>query len=276
MSPRRFQQVDVFAGAPLGGNPVAVIIDAEGLSDQQMAETARWTNLSETTFVLPPIDPAADYRLRIFTPGGELPFAGHPTLGSAFAWLSTVDDPGRDLIQECGAGLVAVRFTQGRPAFAAPAVVRTGPVDEDTLGRVAASLRIARTDILDHQWVDNGPGWLGILLESGARVRALEPDFGAMGDLAVGVVGPQVHREETAFEVRAFAPGHGVDEDPVTGSLNAGLAQWLRGSGRAPATFVAAQGTAMGRSGRVHVHDDGENIWVGGSCVARVIGTFDL
>lgn len=276
MSQRRFQQVDVFAGTPFGGNPVAVVLDADGLTDQRMADIARWTNLSETTFVLPASNPAADYRLRIFTPGNELPFAGHPTLGSAYAWLSTVTDPGRDLVQECGAGLVAIRFTHGRPAFAAPPRTRTGPVDEETLEQVARSLRVSRADLLDHQWVDNGPGWLAVLLESGARVRSLEPDFRVMGDLAVGVIGPQLHREETAFEVRAFCPGHGVDEDPVTGSLNAGLAQWLRATGRAPAAYVVAQGTAIGRSGRVHIEDDDGTIWVGGPCVARVVGTLEM
>lgn len=282
MAQRPFRQVDVFSEVPVGGNPVAVVLDAEGLTDEQMAQFARWTNLSETTFVLPATDPAADYRLRIFTPLRELPFAGHPTLGSAHAWLSTVTEPERDpaepreLVQQCAAGLITVRVTGDRYAFAAPPRRRTGPLDQATLDRVVAALRLTPADIVDHQWVDNGPGWLAVLLESGARVRAVEPDFPIMRDLDVGVVGPQRDGEDTDVEVRAFAPGMASGEDPVTGSLNASLAQWLRETGRIPDHYLAAQGTVVGRTGRVYIDDDGTHIWVGGRCASLITGTVDV
>lgn len=270
-----FSQVDVFSLVPFGGNPVAVVHDADGVDDETMAAFARWTNLSETTFLLTPTTTEADYRLRIWTPGGELPFAGHPTLGTAHAWLDAGGTPrGEDVIQECAAGLIRIRRRAGRLAFAAPPLVRSGPVDEATLTQIATALGIERPGILAHQWTDNGPGWVSVLLANGAVVRELRPDFAAMGDLKIGVVGPQ--EGETAFEVRAFCPGFGVAEDPVTGSLNAGLAQWLRSAGRAPASYVAAQGTALGRTGRIFVDDDGSDIWIGGDCRIRVTGSLNL
>ncbi|MFT4085742.1 MAG: PhzF family phenazine biosynthesis protein [Gordonia sp. (in: high G+C Gram-positive bacteria)] len=290
---RAFAQIDVFTAEPTAGNPVAVVLDAEGLSDEQMAAFARWTNLSETTFVVPPSDPAADYRLRIFTPGGELPFAGHPTLGSAFAWLQAGGRPSGDrasgdrIVQECGIGLVEIRRESGsgRLAFAAPPLLRSGPVDESTMSVVRGALGLAADEVVAANWVSNGPAWLGVLLRDAERVRGLTPDFAALGDLEVGVIAPQTGSEsvvrdtdvrDTDFEVRAFVPGIGVPEDPVTGSLNAGLAVWLRGEGLAPAHYVAAQGTVLQRAGRVHVDDDGQRIWVGGDCVSVVDGTVTL
>lgn len=272
---RRFAQVDVFGGDALLGNPVAVVIDGDGLSDAEMARFARWTNLSETTFLLPPTDPAADYRLRIFTPGGELPFAGHPTLGSAHAWLKTggVPEHADRVVQQCGAGLVELRRDADRLAFATPPLLRSGKVDEETLERVVASLRIAKTDVLAAEWVDNGPGWLAVLLRSASDVLALAPDFAAMGDLKVGVVASQPDGQDTDFEVRGFVPAFGIPEDPVTGSLNGGLAMWLIGSGRAPAAYVAAQGTALGRAGRVHVEHAHGRYWIGGDTRTIVSGT---
>lgn len=275
---RSFAQVDVFPSGPISGNPVAVVLDARGLDDDQMAALARWTNLSETTFVLPPTDAAADYRLRIFTPGGELPFAGHPTLGSAHAWLESGGRPHADVIvQECGAGLITIRRDGDRLAFAAPPLRRSGPVDADVLAEIRAALGLHPSDVVASNWVDNGPGWIGLMLTSGERVLEVRPDHAALGDHEVGLIGAYRGAGHDAdYEVRAFAPGDGVPEDPVTGSLNAGFATWLRATEEIPARYVAAQGTAMGRAGRVFVDDDGTDIWVGGATVSTITGTVDL
>lgn len=271
---RRFHQVDVFGAGALRGNPLAVVHGAQGLDDAGMAALARWTNLSETTFLLPPTDPAADYRVRIWTPVGELPFAGHPTLGSAWAWLAAGGVPrsgGERIVQECGVGLVTLRRDGAGLAFAAPPLRRTGPLEPEVLARIAAGLRLAPGDLRAHQWVDNGPGWCAVMLPSGARVRALVPDWDALGDLKLGVVGPQDAGEDTAFEVRAFI-GTGRYEDPVTGSLNAGLAQWLTGAGLAPEAYVAAQGHVLQRAGRVQVRREGGTVWIGGSVTPVIEG----
>jgi PhzF family phenazine biosynthesis protein len=278
---RRFHQLDVFSAVPLKGNPLAVVHAAQGLADAQMAAFARWTNLSETTFLLPPTQPGADYRVRIFTPGGELPFAGHPTLGSCHAWLAAGGQPQQPglVVQECGVGLVRIRQsgdTTRRLAFAAPPLRRTGPLEAELLARIVRSLKIDASDVLQHQWVDNGPGWCAVMLRSGAQVRALQPDWAALGDVKLGVVGAQAAGEDTRFEVRAFVPGLGVPEDPVTGSLNAGLAQWLIGAGLAPASYVAAQGAALGRAGRVFVDQQGTDFWIGGDVVACIEGALAL
>ncbi|MGR6807818.1 PhzF family phenazine biosynthesis protein [Sphaerotilus natans] len=284
---RRYAVLDVFTAAPLLGNPLAVVIDAEGLSDAQMAAYARWTNLSETTFLLPPADPAADYRVRIFTPGGELPFAGHPTLGSAQAWLDAGGVPRRagEVVQECGVGLVRVRRVDGhatRLAFQAPPLRRSGPADAATVAQVRASLRLTAPEVLQVEWIDNGPGWLGVRLADAAAVRALQPDFAVMAaaGLKIGVVGAWPAGGEVDVEVRAFVPDLGVPEDPVTGSLNAGLAQWLTGAGLLPARYVAGQGHALGRDGRVHVERiaAGENagVWIAGDVTRCVSGTLRL
>ncbi len=279
-SPRRFRQVDVFSEEPLLGNPVAVVHDADDLDETQMAAFARWTNLSETTFLLAPTHPGADYRLRIWTPGGELPFAGHPTLGSAHAWLETGGAPRSAdvVVQECGAGLVTVRRDAGRLAFGAPPLVRSGPVDVDDLARVARALALDEGDILDAAWVDNGPGWLGVLLADAAAVLACQPDWSAFDGLDIGLVGPYatgLPDGDADVEVRAFCPGLGILEDPVTGSLNAGLAQWLAGT-RLPTSYVASQGTALGRRGRVHVDVVDGQVWVGGATTTVLAGTADL
>ncbi|MFO1271340.1 MAG: PhzF family phenazine biosynthesis protein [Rubrivivax sp.] len=275
---RRFHQVDVFSAVALKGNPLAVVHAAEGVDDTTMAAFARWTNLSETTFLLPPTDPGADYRVRIWTPGGELPFAGHPTLGSCWAWLAAGGRP-RDegvVVQQCGVGLVRVRRQGARLAFAAPPLRRTGPLEPEVLARACAALRVSAAEVLHHQWVDNGPGWCAVMLGSAAQVLALRPDFAAMGDLKLGVVAPQPAGHDAAFEVRAFVPTLAVAEDPVTGSLNASLAQWLIGAGLAPRRYVAAQGTALGRAGRVHVQAEGDDIWIGGDVVACVEGEVSI
>ena len=276
--PRRFHQLDVFTATPLKGNPLAVVHGAQGLDDETMAAFARWTNLSETTFLLPPEDASADYRVRIFTPGGELPFAGHPTLGSCAAWLVAGGQPRSVglVVQECGVGLVRVRLEGARLAFAAPPLKRTGPLAPELVARIAAALRVAPSDLLQHQWVDNGPGWCAVMLGSAAQVRALRPDFAQLADLKLGVVGACDPGEDTAFEVRAFVPGLGIPEDPVTGSLNAGLAQWLIGAGLAPSRYVAAQGSALGRAGRVHVQREGEDVWIGGDVAMCVEGEVTL
>ncbi len=276
--PRPFHQLDVFSAVPLKGNPLAVVHHAQGLDDDTLAAFARWTNLSETTFLLPPTDANADYRVRIFTPGGELPFAGHPTLGSCHAWLAAGGVPRTPgmVVQECGVGLVRVRQEAGRLAFAAPPLRRTGPLDDASLQRIAAGLGVPVGDVLHHQWVDNGPGWCAVMLRSGAQVLAVQPDWATLGALKLGLVGAQAGGSDTQFEVRAFVPGLGVPEDPVTGSLNAGLAQWLIGAGLAPLTYVAAQGAALGRAGRVYVQQQEADIWIGGDVVACISGTVDL
>jgi PhzF family phenazine biosynthesis protein len=274
---RPFSEVDVFATAPYSGNPVAVVLDGEGLGTDQMQRFAHWTNLSETTFVLPPTVPDADYRVRIFTPVAELPFAGHPTLGTCHAWLSwNAASDGRDpVVQECEAGLVPIRRTSDGLAFSAPPLLRSGAVEEELVGRIASVLGIERSEILDSQWVDNGPGWVAVLLASAERVLALSPGF---ADLDIGVVGPHREGEEAAFEVRAFFPKDGaMVEDPVTGSLNASLAEWLLRSGRATVPYVASQGTALGRAGRIGVSRDPDGtIWITGRTVTCVTGEVEL
>jgi PhzF family phenazine biosynthesis protein len=278
---RRFHQLDVFSTQPLKGNPLAVVHAAAGLSDAAMAAFARWTNLSETTFLLPPSEAAAaasDYRVRIFTPGGELPFAGHPTLGSCAAWLAAGGTPKQAgvVVQECGVGLVRIRRDGTRLAFAAPPLKRTGPLDEALLARIASGIGVARQALLQHQWVDNGPGWCAVMLPSAAEVLAVKPDWSRLGGIKLGLVAPQLAGADTQFEVRAFVPTLGVPEDPVTGSLNAGLAQWLIGAGLAPRAYVAAQGAALGRAGRVHVQHDGSDCWIGGDVAFCIEGTVAL
>ena len=230
---RRFHQLDVFSAVPLRGNPLAVVHAAQGLSDDTMAAFARWTNLSETTFLLPASQPGADYRVRIFTPAGELPFAGHPTLGSCFAWLAAGGQPQQPglVVQECAVGLVRVRVQAGphgtRLAFAAPPLKRSGPLDAGLLQRITTSLRLQPAAIVQHQWVDNGPGWCAVMLASAHAVRAVQPDWAALGNLQLGVVGlwpagdptPQREGHGAFYEVRAlYAHGSTPVEDPVTGS----------------------------------------------------------
>jgi PhzF family phenazine biosynthesis protein len=275
---RDFAQVDVFSHTPYLGNPVAVVLDADGLTENTMAAFARWTNLSETTFVVRPTTPAADYRLRIFTPGGELPFAGHPTLGSAHAWLESGRAPRNAdvIVQECTAGLVEIRTTPNGLAFAAPATVRSGDLGETLLARIATALHIDRDRIISHQWVDNGPGWVAVRLATADEVLALEPDLTQIPDLMLGVVGTSGTAGQD-FEVRAFAPAIGVAEDPVTGSLNAGIAQWLIRTDQAPATYTAAQGHRVGRRGIIEISSDSSGeLWVGGPSTSCIRGTVRL
>jgi PhzF family phenazine biosynthesis protein len=275
---RQFRQVDVFAEESFLGNPVAVVHGADDLSDDDMQRFARWTNLSETTFLLAPVSDRADYRVRIFTPARELPFAGHPTLGSAHAWLEAGGPPARQdlVVQECGVGLVPVRRSpHGQLAFQAPPLIRSGPVEEPLLDEIAASLGIKRADIVDAQWVDNGPGWVAVELASAAAVLALAP---GVTPRDIGVVGPYPAGSPEAFEVRAFTPLiGGTGEDPVTGSLNASLAMWLLSSGKASAPYTASQGTALGRRGRVHVTADADgSVWVGGRTRTLISGSVHL
>ncbi len=274
---RPFTQVDVFTTTPYAGNPVAVVLDGAGLTTDEMQRFANWTNLSETTFVLPPADPAADYLVRIFTPTLELPFAGHPTLGTCHAWLEAAKTPKRDdvIVQECGAGLVPLRRTGDGLAFQAPQLVRSGAVDEALIGEICAAMGIERTAVVDAAWADNGPGWIALLLASADEVLAVRPSF---IDQDVGLVGPHPEGSSEAWELRAFFPKDGVSvEDPVTGSLNASVAMWLLGNGRATAPYVARQGTALGRAGRVHVsRDDDGAIWIGGGTVTCIEGQVEL
>ena len=279
---RRFAQVDVFTAMPLLGNPLAVVVDGDGLSDAAMASFARWTHLSETIFLLTPTDPAADYRVRIFTPGGELPFAGHPTLGAAHCWLASGGTPKTKglMVQECGIGLVRVKrggtANKERLAFAAPPLLRSGPVEADVHAQVLSALRLGAAEVLDVVWVDNGPGWIAARLGTAAAVTALSPDFAAMGELKIGVVGAYPAGSPQQFEVRAFVPGLGVPEDPVTGSLNAGLALWLQEAGLAPAKYIAAQGAALKRAGRIHVLREGADTWIGGDVTPMIEGQVRL
>ncbi len=312
MSQRAFKQVDVFTQRPYYGNPLGVVLDGTGLSAQEMQHFTNWTNLSECTFLLPPTHAQADYQVRIFCPGRELPFAGHPTLGSCHAWLEAGGKPKSDLIvQECGVGLVKIRRDGTKLAFAAPPLIKGGPLDEADVALIARGLKIERSDIIAHAWCDNGPKWRGVMLQSAEQVLALKPDSAILAGLDIGVVGPRgkvgvvgarqsaagspqgakAHMggsddataqsvgagSDTQFEVRAFFPGNnGLVEDPVTGSLNAAIAQWLIGAGMAPASYVAAQGTAMGRAGRVHVAQLGADIWIGGDSVTCIDGVVAL
>jgi PhzF family phenazine biosynthesis protein len=272
-----FTQVDVFTATPLRGNPLAVVHGADALSEAQMQAFARWTNLSETSFLLAPRDAAADYRVRIFTPERELPFAGHPTLGSCHSWLAAGGAPqGEAVVQECGVGLVRIRRDGMRLAFAAPPLRRSGAVEAAVLAQLARCLRIAPEAIVASQWVDNGPGWVAAMLATREELLAVAPDYVAMRGLHVGIVAPWPGGA-AQFEVRAVIPsGDSGYEDPVTGSLNAGLAQWLIGSAMAQANYVASQGTVLGRAGRVHVDQVGADIWIGGDCVPCVHGTVTL
>lgn len=282
---RTFSQVDVFTAAPLLGNPVAVVHRAEGVTDEEMASFANWTNLSETTFLLPPTDPAADYRVRIFTPGSELPFAGHPTIGTCHAWLEAGGVPKTDgvVIQECGVGLVTLRHTEGRLAFAAPALIKGGPVTEAEIEPVCAVLQIDRSEIVDAQWCDNGPGWITVMLKDADAVLSLKPDFGAAESYDIGVVGASplgvvgMSGGSPDVTLRAFFRAGGTPaEDPVTGSLNAAVAQWLLGNGTLTAPYLASQGTAMGRDGKIFIDEADGEIWVGGDAVTVITGSVDL
>jgi len=274
---RRFIQVDVFGETPYRGNPLAVVVDAEGLTTAAMQKFAKWTNLSETTFLLPPTQASADYKVRIFTPTEELPFAGHPTLGSAHAWLANggVSKSEDIVVQECGVGLVTVRRNGNLLSFAAPPLLRSGPVDEALILEAAMSLGITRTSIIDAAWIDNGPGWLGILLASAQEVLAIQPN--AM-KLTLGVAGAYSPQSKFAYEVRAFYSSNGITfEDPVTGSLNASLAQWLIHSGRFSAPYLASQGSAIGYAGVVHIEaDTSHDIWIGGNVVTCITGDVEL
>lgn len=298
MKTRTFHQVDVFTAVPYFGNPLAVVLDGTGLSTEQMQHFTNWTNLSECTFVLPPTHVDADYKVRIFCPGRELPFAGHPTLGTCHAWLQAGGRPKAEhVLQECGVGLIKIKrdLASGRLAFAAPPLIKSGPIDEADVVLIARGLGVQRNDIIAHNWCDNGPNWRGVMLKDANQVMALKPDAAILAGLDVGVVGArstkgagappaklgvvaaQTQNNFTAFEVRAFFAGnHGMTEDPVTGSLNAALAQWLIGAGLAPAHYVAAQGAALGRAGRVHVEQQGDVIWIGGSSVTCISGTVTL
>jgi PhzF family phenazine biosynthesis protein len=274
---RRFVQVDVFGENPYRGNPLAVIVDAEGLTTSDMQTFAKWTNLSETTFLFPPTHASADYRVRIFTPTEELPFAGHPTLGSAHAWLTNggVPKDGNTIVQDCKVGLIGVRREENSLSFAAPPLLRSGPIDDAVLHEAAESLGISRDAIIDAAWIDNGPGWMGILLASADEVLAIQPK---PMKLTLGVAGAHTTESRFAYEVRAFYSSNGITlEDPVTGSLNASLAQWLISSGRFNPPYLVSQGTAIGYAGVVKVDvDDSQVVWIGGNVATCISGEVDI
>lgn len=269
--------VDVFGAEPLSGNPLAVVAGAEALDEGEMQSLTRWLNLSETAFLLPPTRPEADYRVRIFTLAHELPFAGHPTLGSCHAWLAAGGAPRKktQIVQECGAGLVTIARDNGRLSFAAPPLIRSGAPSEAELGDALRLLGIDLGEVVDAAWIDNGPGWLGIRLASAQRVLALNPARSWPRRIDVGVVGPHAAGGDAAFEVRAFFSDHlgAIIEDPVTGSLNASLAQWLFAMNQAAGAYVAAQGTRLGRKGRIYLRrDESGQVWVGGDARTLVEG----
>jgi PhzF family phenazine biosynthesis protein len=305
---RPFKQVDVFTAEPYLGNPLAVVLDGSDLSDDEMQHFAHWTNLSETTFVLSPTAEAAaqgaHYRVRIFTPGAELPFAGHPTLGSCHAWLqSQVPDVVAlaELVQECAKGLIRIRKDGTRLAFAAPSMTRSPP-EPGLLAKVIDALGLHANQVQSAQLLDNGPVWLGLLLDNAETVTQVKPNHATLKalDIKVGLAhvdaapsAPELisrsNREARAFgtrtsdkpeatepsqvTVRAFAAPVGVDEDPVTGSLNASLAQWLIADGLAPSHYIATQGTSLGRFGQVHISQDATGqVWVGGDVVTCIDG----
>lgn len=288
MRQRLFQQVDVFTRQAYRGNAVAVVLEGNDISDAAMLEFTRWTQLSEATFVLPPTPEGraagADYRVRIFCPDRELPFAGHPTLGTCHAWLQAGGQPrdAQQVVQECGAGLVKIQRHADQWAFEAPPLLRSGPLEASALGRMAKGLGLSMDDIEAHAWCDNGPPWQAVLLRSAQQVLAIEPDPATLAGWFVGVIGPHAPSNDLSeleegghidWEVRAFFPGQGgFAEDPVTGSLNAALGQWLIGSGRAHPRYVARQGTRLGRDGRVTVAQQGHAVWVGGDCVTCMTG----
>ncbi|WP_375173802.1 PhzF family phenazine biosynthesis protein [Pseudooceanicola sp.] len=268
-----FSQLDVFSALPLKGNPLAVVHDAAGLSEAQMAAFANWTNLSETTFLLPPPE-GADYGLRIFTPSRELPFAGHPTLGSCKAWLEAGGQPKSEtILQHCAAGIIPIRRDGTRLAFRAPPLIRSGPAEEETRARILAGTGIPAAALEAVEWIDNGPGWCGALLRDAEVLRAVVPDYAALGGLKLGLVAPAPSGAEWDFELRAFTSSY---EDPVTGSLNASVGQWLLRTGVASGDYIAAQGSALGRDGRVYVTQDGGEVWVGGDVAACIRGTVEL
>ena len=278
MKQRLFAQVDVFTAVPYLGNPLAVVMDGTGLSTAHMQAFTDWTNLSEATFVLPPTHPQADYAVRIFCPGRELPFAGHPTLGTCHAWLEAGGVPkAQEVVQECGVGLVNIQRQGTRLAFAAPPLRRGGPLNEADVQLIAKGLGVARQDIVHHAWCDNGPQWRGVMLGSAEQVLALKPDPEILKGLDIGVVAP-LSKGDAQFEVRAFFPGNnGLAEDPVTGSLNAAIGQWLIEAGLAPNSYVASQGACLARAGRVYVHRDAQNqVWVGGESVTCIEGSVQL
>ena len=279
MTQRSFTMVDVFGDGAFAGNPLAVIADADHLETDEMQRIANWLNLSETTFLLRPTDPHADYRVRIFTVDRELPFAGHPTLGSCHAWLAGGGRPQREgqVVQECGVGLVTIRRDGGdRLAFAAPALIRSGQLNEAELADVLEVLQIERVAVVDAAWASNGPGWIAVLLESADAVLAVEPRRSFPRVVDIGVVGPHLSGSEADFEIRGFfsaGPGM-IVEDPVTGSLNASTAQWLYATNRVEGPYVAAQGTKLGRRGRVYLdRDEDGQVWVGGAARSLFAGT---
>ena len=276
-STRPFAQVDVFSATPLLGNPVAVVLDDSGLTTEQMQAFTHWTNLSEATFVGPPTTPEADYAVRIFCPGRELPFAGHPTLGTCHAWLETGGVPrGEVVVQECGAGLVRIKRSEdGRLAFAAPPRLRSGPLSDEDVALLVSGLGLSPSDVVAHQWCDNGPGWRSLLLTSTDVLHSVKPDPALIGDFDIGLVAPR--SGDVDFEVRALFPGNnGITEDPVTGSLNAAIGQWFKEAGIVTASYTAVQGTALGRRGIVSVDYDGDDVWIGGHCVTVIGGSVTL
>lgn len=275
-----FRQVDVFSPQPFRGNPLAVVIGADALGEEQMKLFSKWTNLSETTFLLRPTDPAADYRVRIFSQGMELPFAGHPTLGSCHVWLATVGRPKRDeIVQQCGVGQVKLRGSTGRLAFEAPPLRRADPLDASTLSHICRGLGLTPDDIVAASRLDGGLQQTAVLIKSRDRLLGLKPDWAALGMDGIGLIAPWGAGDGARhpdFEVRVLDSTLGGSEDPVTGSFNANAARWLIGAGRAPDHYVVSQGTVLGRAGRVYVDRDKDRVWIGGDISDRIVGRLSV
>lgn len=275
VSTQAFRQVDVFSRGAFTGNPVAIVHDADDVSTEEMRAITRWTNLSEAAFLLQPLQRSADYRLRIFEPKIELPFAGHPTLGACAAWLDAGGVPQQPgiVVQECGAGLIKIRITDAGLAFAAPPMIRHEPVDTDTLTRAMRLLGLTANDVVTSHWIDNGPGWMGLQLTDAQRVLDIPMPTEAAEHFDVGVVGLYPTASNAAIEVRAFFndPNGSIREDPVTGSLNASIAQWMLGNGTLTAPYLAHQ-----TSGHATVEQFDGQIWIGGTADVRITGTIAL
>jgi len=281
MESRRFIQCDVFSPVPTQGNALAVVVDGQGLSDDQMRLFAAWTNLAETTFLFPPDDPAADYRVRILTPSREMPFAGHPTLGSCAAWLHTGGKPREAGVvrQECGVGIVEIDISQkDELAFTAPPTT-IQPMDSDQLEAIIETLEIPRGAILHTTHLDNGPVWQVLQLDSAENVLAVDSSRVRWPAYKyIGLIGAHSSGAECDYEVRMLAPSSGMSEDPITGSLNAAIAHWMQSDGRLPGPITVAQGTAIGRHGRVSIRPgkNSENIQIGGQVHILIQGTVNL
>lgn len=278
---RRFIQCDVFSSIPTRGNALAVVVDGDGISDEQMSAFARWTNLAETTFLQAPTDASADYKVRILTPTREMPFAGHPTLGSCAAWLQSGGVPKQPgmVRQECGVGIVEIDISGEVPAFIAPPT-KIEAMPEVDFEKICNELKLDRSTIVRSARLDNGPVWQAFELSSAQAVLDADSSLIRWPEVrAVGLIGPHLPGSECDFEVRMLAPSSGMSEDPITGSLNSALAHWRLSLGLLESSIVVAQGTRIDRAGRVYIDPDAAvpgRVRIGGYSHILVEGTVQL